>query len=90
MIAVPSFTHTYTIHTCIPPHTPTSTAEGNKALLSPNQDFNLDKEGQEKKVGGQAQAKGKKGNDKPCDSIAEVGTVKHFIAVEMDMSPEDQ
>ena len=67
--------NTCTIHTCIPPHTPTCTAEGNKALLSPNQDSDSDEEGQEKKPGDQAQAKGKKKNDQPGDSIAEVGTV---------------
>ena len=55
----------------------TCTAEGNKALLSPNQDSDSDEEGQEKKPGDQA--KGKKKNDQPSDSIAEVGTVQHKL-----------
>ena len=53
------------------------TGDGNKALLSPNQESDSDEEGQEKKLGDQAQDKGKKkkGDDQPSDNTVEVGTV---------------
>ena len=57
----------------------THTGEGNKALLSPNQESDSDEEGQEKKLGDQPQDKEKKkeekGDDRPSDNTAEVGTV---------------
>ena len=73
--------HSPTRHTCISPNTYTTRiGEGNKALLSPNQESDSDEEGQEKKPGDQAQDKEEKEkkDDRPSDNTAEVGTVYHF------------
>ena len=69
--------HTSYLHICT--YT-THIGEGNKALLSPNQESDSDEEGQEKKPGDQAQdkEKKKKKDDRPSDNTAEVGTIYHF------------
>ena len=70
--------HPHIIHASHHVQPQTRTGEGNKALLSPNQESDSDEEGQEKKLGDQPQDKEKKeekGDDRPSDNTAEVGTV---------------
>ena len=79
MISCP-FIHPHIIHASHHTQPHTRTGEGNKALLSPNQESDSDEERQEKKPGDQAQdkEKKKKKDDRPSDNTAEVGTVYHF------------